>query len=111
MRALRSDIEVSHARPAWQKEIISKGSHIQRWWMPKRHTHCSSTSCSWAHHTSLTICLSVVPSDDETYKTLTIVKVVSMTFPLLAGGVVIYVLGNCRQAPRLNAHMTVADPA
>jgi glutamate:GABA antiporter len=48
--------------------------------------------------TSITICLSVLPSDDEPNKPLAVIKVVGMTFVLLAAGVVIYALGKRRQA-------------
>jgi amino acid transporter len=58
--------------------------------------------------TSLTICLSVLPSDDEPNKPLAVGKVLGMTFLVLAGGVVIYVLGRRKQLRRQNAHMTVA---
>jgi amino acid transporter len=61
--------------------------------------------------TSLTICLSVVPSDDERNKPLAIVKVLGMTFLLLAGGVAVYVLGKRRQVRALNARMAITDPA
>jgi amino acid transporter len=48
--------------------------------------------------TSITICLSVLPSDDEPNKTLAVVKVVGGTVVLVAAGVVIYTLGRRRQA-------------
>ena len=61
--------------------------------------------------TSITICLSVLPSDDEPNKPLAVIKVLGMTFVLLAGGVVIYVLGKRRQARNVNSHTAIADPA
>jgi glutamate:GABA antiporter len=61
--------------------------------------------------TGITICLSVLPSDDEPNKTLAVVKVVGMTFVLLAGGVVIYALGKRRQARSLNPQPVIAEPA
>jgi amino acid transporter len=61
--------------------------------------------------TSLTICLSVVPSDNEPNKPLAIAKVVGMTFVVLAGGSVVYVLGKRRQMRTLNEHIAIADPA
>jgi amino acid transporter len=48
--------------------------------------------------TSITICLSVLPSDDEPNKPLAITKVVGMTIVLLAAGVIIYAIGKRRQA-------------
>ncbi|WP_263359724.1 APC family permease [Acidicapsa ligni] len=48
--------------------------------------------------TTITICLSVLPSDDEPNKPLAIIKVVGMTFILLAAGVIVYTLGKRRQA-------------
>jgi amino acid transporter len=48
--------------------------------------------------TTITICLSVLPSDDEPNKPLAVIKVVGMTVVLLIGGAVIYVLGKRRQA-------------
>ncbi len=47
--------------------------------------------------TSITICLSVVPSDDQPNKTLAVVKVVGMTLVVLAAGVAVYALGKRRQ--------------
>jgi amino acid transporter len=58
--------------------------------------------------TSLTICLSVLPSDDEPNKPLAVVKVLGMTFLVLAGGVVIYALGKRRQLRTRNSHLAVA---
>jgi glutamate:GABA antiporter len=60
--------------------------------------------------TSITICLSVLPSDDEPNKTLAVVKVVGMTFVLLAAGVVIYVAGKRRQARSLHLQPIIAEP-
>jgi glutamate:GABA antiporter len=60
--------------------------------------------------TSITICLSVLPSDDEPNKPLAVIKIVGMTFVLLAGGVVIYVLGKRRQLRILNMRMAVPEP-
>jgi amino acid transporter len=60
--------------------------------------------------TSITICLSVLPSDDEPNKTLAVVKVVGMTFVLLAAGVVIYALGKRRQTRNRNAQTILAGP-
>jgi amino acid transporter len=59
--------------------------------------------------TSLTICLSVLPSDDEPNKPLAVVKVVGMTFLVLAVGVVIYAVGRRKQLRMPNAHIPVAD--
>jgi amino acid transporter len=61
--------------------------------------------------TSLTICLSVVPSEDEHNKPLAVVKVLGMTALVLAGGIVVYVAGKRRQVRTPNAHLAVADPA
>jgi amino acid transporter len=47
--------------------------------------------------TSITICLSVLPNDDEPNKPLAIIKVVGMTLILLAGGVAVYASGKRRQ--------------
>jgi amino acid transporter len=58
--------------------------------------------------TSLTICLSVLPSDDEPNKPLAVVKVVGMTFVVLAGGVVIYALGKRKQLRMANTRIAVA---
>jgi glutamate:GABA antiporter len=58
--------------------------------------------------TSLTICLSVLPSDDEPNKPLAVVKVLGMTFLVLAGGVVTYALGKRKQLRTLNARLAVA---
>ena len=59
--------------------------------------------------TTLTICLSVLPSDDEANKPLAVVKIVGMTLLVLAFGVMVYVSGKRRQA-RL-AHRAIAGPA
>jgi amino acid transporter len=59
--------------------------------------------------TSITICLSVLPSDDEPNKPLAVIKVVGMTLLLLAAGVVIYVLGKRRQARNLIALSAIAE--
>lgn len=48
--------------------------------------------------TSITICLSVLPAEDEPNKTLAVVKIVGMTLVLLVAGVVVYALGKRRQA-------------
>jgi hypothetical protein len=61
--------------------------------------------------TSITICLSVLPSDDEPNKPLAVIKVVGMTFVLLAAGIVIYSLGKRRQARSLAARAAIAIPA
>jgi amino acid transporter len=61
--------------------------------------------------TSITICLSVVPSDDEPNKKLAVVKVVGMTIVLLVVGVLNYAVGKRRQARNLNAGTAVANPA
>ncbi|WP_263350451.1 APC family permease [Acidicapsa acidisoli] len=61
--------------------------------------------------TSITICLSVLPSDDEPNKTLAVVKIVGMTFVLLAAGVVIYALGKRRQARSMHLQPVIAEPA
>jgi amino acid transporter len=47
--------------------------------------------------TTITICLSVLPADDEPNKPLAIVKVVGMTLVLLAAGVLVYGMGKRRQ--------------
>ncbi len=47
--------------------------------------------------TSLTICFSVLPSDDEPNKPLAIAKIVGMTLMVLAGGVAVYLSGKRRQ--------------
>jgi len=60
--------------------------------------------------TSITICLSVLPSDDEPDKALAIIKVVGMTIVLLAAGVVVYALGRRRKAHSLNAQAAIANP-
>jgi amino acid transporter len=54
--------------------------------------------------TSITICLSLLPSDDEPNKPLAVIKVVGMTIFLLAAGVVNYAVGKRRQARNLAAH-------
>jgi amino acid transporter len=59
--------------------------------------------------TSITICLSVLPSDNESNKTLAVVKVVGLTMVLLAAGTVIYVLGKRRQ--RRTAKAGIANRA
>jgi amino acid transporter len=59
--------------------------------------------------TSITICLSVLPSDDEPNKPLAVIKIVGMTFVLLAAGVVIYVIGKRRQAQNMIAPTVIAD--
>ena len=61
--------------------------------------------------TSLTICLSVLPSDDETNKQLAVVKVVGMTLLVLAGGMVIYAWGKRKRRRGPSAHVAFADPA
>jgi len=61
--------------------------------------------------TSITICLSVLPSDDEPNKTLAVVKIVGMTFVLLAAGVAIYAVGKRRQARSLHALTDLTEPA
>jgi glutamate:GABA antiporter len=61
--------------------------------------------------TGITICLSVLPSDDEPNKTLAIVKVVGMTIVLLAVGIANYVVGKRRQARGLNAQSTIVIAA
>jgi glutamate:GABA antiporter len=48
--------------------------------------------------TSITICLSVLPSEDEPNKTLAVIKIVGMTLVLLAAGAIVYALGKRRQA-------------
>ena len=48
--------------------------------------------------TSITICLSVLPTDDEPNKPLAVVKVVGGTVVVLAAGVIVYALGKKRQA-------------
>jgi amino acid transporter len=60
--------------------------------------------------TSITICLSVLPSENESNKTLAVVKVVGLTLVLLAAGTMLYVLGKRRQR-RLNAAADIADRA
>jgi amino acid transporter len=61
--------------------------------------------------TSITICLSVLPSDDEPNKTLAVIKIVGMTFVLLAAGVAVYAAGKRRQARNRSALAAVAEPA
>lgn len=61
--------------------------------------------------TSITICLSVLPSDDEPNKPLAIGKVVGMAIVLLAAGVMLYAAGKRRQARNMNTHISVADSA
>jgi amino acid transporter len=61
--------------------------------------------------TSITICLSVLPSDDEPNKPLAIGKVLGMAIVLLAAGVMLYAAGKRRQARNLNTHPSVADSA
>jgi amino acid transporter len=48
--------------------------------------------------TSITICLSVLPNDDEPNKPLAVIKIVGMTIVLLTAGVIVYALGKRRQA-------------
>jgi amino acid transporter len=60
--------------------------------------------------TSITICLSVLPSDDEPNKPLSIIKVVGMTIVLLAAGVVVYALGKRRKAHCLTTQAAIANP-
>ena len=60
--------------------------------------------------TSFTICLSVIPADDEPNKTLAVVKVLGMTFLVLAGGVVTYAFGKRKQLRTSNSHIAVAGP-
>jgi len=60
--------------------------------------------------TSITICLSVLPSENETNKSLAVVKVVGMTVVLLGAGVAIYAVGKRRQARILAAHTTTDNP-
>jgi len=59
--------------------------------------------------TSITICLSVLPSENEANKTLAVVKVAGMTLVLLAGGTVLYLLGKRRQ--RRSAEAAIAHRA
>jgi hypothetical protein len=59
--------------------------------------------------TTITICLSVLPSDDEPNKPLAVIKIVGMTFVLLAAGVVIYILGKRRQAKTTIAPTVIPD--
>jgi 5-enolpyruvylshikimate-3-phosphate synthase len=61
--------------------------------------------------TSITICLSVLPSDDEPNKTLAAIKVVGMTFVVLAAGSVIYAVGKRRQARSLKAPAAMKNSA
>jgi amino acid transporter len=61
--------------------------------------------------TSITICLSVLPSDDEPNKPLAVIKVVGMTVVLLAAGVLIYVLGKRRQARNPSSRAALITPA
>ena len=48
--------------------------------------------------TVTTICLSVIPADDEPNKPLAVFKTVGMTALLIAAGIIVYVLGKRRQA-------------
>jgi hypothetical protein len=57
--------------------------------------------------TSITICLSVLPSDDEPNKPLAIGKVLGMAIVLLAAGVVLFAVGK----RNLNSHVSGADSA
>jgi amino acid transporter len=59
--------------------------------------------------TSITICLSVLPSENEANKTLAVEKVVGLALVLLAAGTVLYVLGKRRQ--RRSAEAGVANRA
>ena len=61
--------------------------------------------------TSITICLSVLPSEDEPNKPLAVVKIVGMTVLVVAGGAAIYAWGKRKQAPEPGARMAVAAPA
>jgi amino acid transporter len=61
--------------------------------------------------TTITICLSLLPSDDEPNKTLAVIKVVGMTLVLLAAGAVIYALGKRRQARDRSAQALLAGTA
>jgi glutamate:GABA antiporter len=61
--------------------------------------------------TSITICLSVLPSEDEANKTLAIIKVVGATIILLAAGVLIYAVGKRRRARSLIAQAAMANSA
>lgn len=47
--------------------------------------------------TSITICLSVIPADEEPNKRLAVIKVVGMTLVVLGAGALIYALGKRRQ--------------
>ncbi len=92
--------QVRHTRPEWQKEIIrrsdisnghegrsaSERGNYGAGSMPVGQTHCNSTRCSWAHHSQPHHLPVGGTSDDETNKTLAIVKVVSMTFQFARGG-------------------------
>ena len=59
--------------------------------------------------TSITICLSVLPSDDEPNKTLAVVKVVGMTIVLLVVGIANYVVGKRRQARSASAQTMMVN--
>jgi glutamate:GABA antiporter len=48
--------------------------------------------------TTITICLSVLPSEDEPNKPLAVIKIVGMTVVLLVAGVIVFALGKRRQA-------------
>jgi hypothetical protein len=60
--------------------------------------------------TSITIVLSVLPSEDEPNKPLAVIKVVGMTLVLLAAGILIYALGKRRQARNLMAQGAITEP-
>ncbi len=57
--------------------------------------------------TSITICLSVLPSEDEPNKTLAVTKIVGMTLVLLAAGAIVYALG--KPGRRLRARAGAID--
>jgi amino acid transporter len=50
--------------------------------------------------TTITICLSVLPSDDEPNKPLAVIKVIGMTVVLLVAGMIIYAQGKRRHKRR-----------
>jgi amino acid transporter len=59
--------------------------------------------------TSLTICLSVLPSDDEPNKPLAVAKIIGMTILVLAAGWAIYARGKRKQLRSPNAQSAFAD--
>ena len=61
--------------------------------------------------TALTICLSVLPAEDEPNKPLAVVKIIGMTILVLAGGSALYVRGKRRQSRTTGAPLAVAAPA